>query len=139
MIVGQSVSHSALFAVVTLYNLQLPLPFRNILLALNCELVQISRRVSVRELLVHRYLLLIKLWWFYNQAKTKLRTPNRVGAGPTVFSGAPDESSPNPGSTEGFVHGAGFDARSSRGPDLAIGSDSRKPRNIRRKEVRGCV
>ena len=82
---------------------------------------------------------LIKLWWFYNQAETKFRTPTRVGAGPTVFSGAPDESSPNPGSTEGFVDGAGFDARSARGPDLAIGSDSRKPRNIRHKEVRGCV
>ena len=130
MIVGLSVSHSALFAVVTLYNLQLPLPFRNILLALNCELVQISRRVSVRELLVHRYWLLIKLWWFYNQAEPKFRTPTGVGTGPTVFRGAQDESSPNPGSAEGFIHGAGFDTRSSRGPDLAIGSDSRRTRNI---------
>ena len=49
---------------------------------------------------VYCYLILIKLWWSYNQAETKFRTPTRVGdgptrvgAGPTVFSGAPDNSS----------------------------------------------
>ena len=94
---------------------------------------------------VYCYLILIKPWWSYNQAETKS----------TVFSGAPDEFSPilplsgfrfECGFLEGSdwptlpgSSGAGFDTRSARGTDLAIGSDSRRPRNRRYKEVRGCV